>query len=279
MMEIDREALTGLQRIYAEIEGRFAAFLEIPRNSKRAPAEFVQVMLKALEGRQSEARTLKAVTIRLAGMLRVDMKTSPSCAKLVDGIDDALRKQRLAIEAIASKASLDRSMETLALLHRIEEHVEKPLARGRAAPAGLDAMFLPVFELMPITSRSDYTIYVPEICTGFVSLHNSIMCLKPFATTLNTIFTQFDCKFTSFCPGSKPYQFMKTQVYELHAALNSLVPSKINSLVFLVISRFIALFSSFMSALTASAYNGAEQQMKAEFFQLQQSLTRIPPFI
>jgi hypothetical protein len=277
--DIDRETLTVFQRIYSELENRLCAFLEMPKNSKKSPCEFVQIMLKALEARQSDVRILKTLTIRLAAMTHVDMKTGPNPTKLLDALDDLMRKQRLAIEAIAPKAGLNPSMESLALLRRIEEHIEKGPSPSPGAPTGLDEMFAPIFELMPVTSRTDYRVYLPEICSGFLSLHNSVMCLKPFATTLNAIFTQFDCKFASFCPGSKPYQFMKTQVYALHGALNSLVPSKINSLVFLVISRFIALFSSFMSALTASAYNSSDQKMKTEFFQLQQSLTKIPPFI
>jgi uncharacterized membrane protein YidH (DUF202 family) len=98
------------------------------------------------------------------------------------------------------------------------------------------------------------------------------MALKPFASILNNIFSQFDCKLPSFSPGSASYTFLKSQILELQAALNGLVASKMNSLVFLVVSRFVCLFSSLTSALAAAVFDTTNDSMKREFYALQQSV-------
>jgi hypothetical protein len=99
------------------------------------------------------------------------------------------------------------------------------------------------------------------------------MSLKPFASTLNNIATQFNCQFSSFCPGTGPYEFLKSQLFALQTALNNIVPGQINSLVFLVLSRFVELFSSFTAALTAAAFDSSDPAMKNEFYLLQQTLS------
>jgi hypothetical protein len=156
------------------------------------------------------------------------------------------------------------NLEVIAILGKVERVFGQGLA-----PAGLDEMFGPAFDLIPLTSRTDYRQYVPEICHAFVSLHESVMVMKPFASTLNNIFTQFDCKLPSFTPGSTSHEFLKSQVYALHECLNRVSPSKVNSLVFLVLSRFVALISSFMSALAASAMGTGNEKQRIAFYEAQ----------
>jgi hypothetical protein len=273
LLQSGHTAVSNLQQIYDDLETNLARFLDIQRPSSKSPAESVQILISALNSKQSKAKIVKTLTFRLASVLHVDQKQAGSPIKLLDMLEDRIRKERSAIEAIAAKTFIDLSLETLTLLQRIDEKVERPAPVKSAGPSGLDAMLLPIFERIPVTTRADYKVYIPEICTGFLSLHDSIMCMKPFASTLNNIFTQFDCKFSSFAPGSTSYQFMKTQIFALHSSLNSLVPSKINSLVFLVLSRFIALFSAFASALSAAAFENSDESMKNEFFALHHSIT------
>ena len=143
------------------------------------------------------------------------------------------------------------------------------------AKADLDPLFKDVYDLVPVTTRSDPMKYIPEVNNAFISLNNSIMTLKPFASILNEIFSTFDCKFNSFLPGSPPMQTLRQQLMQLHTSLSNVVPAKTNSLVFLVLSRFIALLSSFLSALTALSYSSQDQQAQNFLFNLQQENERL----
>lgn len=105
------------------------------------------------------------------------------------------------------------------------------------------------FDIIAVTSREDPEKYLPEICAGLKNLNESILALKPFAQTLNSISLEFDCTLQSFQPSSKNYASIKEQFQALHSILGSLQPSKINSLVYLILSRFIALLSSLASIL------------------------------
>jgi hypothetical protein len=208
--------------------------------------------------------------LRLAALTRLDPKQERDCAKFLDVIEDNLRKQRRVIESIATQVvkAFDRSADTLPLLNQIESQL--PKRQSQHQPSGIDGLFASVFDLIPVTTRADYRVYVPEICAAFLSLHNSVMALKPFASALNELFAQIEGGLSSLSPGSRCHQVLKTQVHSLHTALNSLTPSRVNSLVFLVVSRFVALFSSFMSALSASAFDEGDQEMKKEFLRSEQ---------
>jgi hypothetical protein len=214
---------------------------------------------------------LRAIHGRLAAVARVDPKQERNCLKLLDLIEDSLRKQRHVIESIATKVAktFDRSVDTLPLLNQIESQLPKRQSQHQQ-PINIDTLFSSIFDLVPVTTRANYLVYIPEMCAAFLSLDNSIMALKPFASVLNEMFAQIDGGLPSFAPGSRTHQVMKSQVYLLHTALNRLTPSKINPLVFLVVSRFVALVSSFMSALSASAFDVGDEEMKKEFFRLDQ---------
>jgi hypothetical protein len=273
----ERESLTDLQKVFADFELNLAKVIEIPKDSKRRPSDVIRLILKTLHNRQIDAKLIRTIHFRLAALLHLDPKKEYDIPKMFDMMEQNIRRQRFVIESIASKVAncRDLSLETLPLLSQIDSQIQGQ--QPQAKVTGLDEMFSSVFDLIPLTTRSDYRVYVPEVCTAFISLHNSVMSLKPFASTLNNIFTQFDGKFASFSPGSKSHQFLKNQLYALHCSLNSLSPSKINSLVFLVVSRFIALFSSFLSTLAALSFDGSNPEMKQEFFRLDQLGLQSPP--
>jgi hypothetical protein len=275
LLHSDQIATANLQRTYNELETVLAKYLDVQHSGQKNHAEFIQTLIRELSSRQTETKTVKTLAFRLAAIIGNESKPTGNPVKLLDILEERIRKERYAIESIAGKVFVDRSFDTPSLLDGIAEWVDHRASAKPSTPGGLDAMLLPIFERIPVTTRADYRVYIPEICTGVLSLHNSIMALKPFASTLNNIFTQFDCKLSSFCPGSAPYQFLKSQISALHSALNSLVPTKINSIVFLVLSRFVALFSLLTSALTASAFDKSDQSMKKEFYALQQALTNV----
>jgi hypothetical protein len=265
-MLAERAGTADALRTYGDLEASAARLLALQRQPQRSRAEFVQTLVAALDARHSDTRVL---AFRIAAILRVEQVPGANPVKLLDALEERIRNERHAIEAIAAKTFVDLSLETLTMLRRIGEAIEREPKKSRHA--GLDTLMLPIFERIPVTTRTDYHVYVPEICTGVLSLHNSIMALKPFASTLNNIFTQFDCKLPSFSPGSASYTFLKCQILALHEALNGLVPSKMNSLVFLVVSRFVGLFTSLTSALAAAVFDTTNDSMKREFYALQQS--------
>ena len=157
----------------------------------------------------------------------------------------------------------------------ISEITKEQASSKYLAKADIDSLFKDVYDLVPVTTRSDPLKYIPEVNNAFISLNNSIMALKPFATTLNEIFASFDCKLHSFLPGSAPCKILRQQIMQLHASLSAVIPSKTNSLVFLVLSRFIALLSSFLSALTALSYSSEDEQAQQFLFSLQQENERL----
>ena len=136
-----------------------------------------------------------------------------------------------------------------------------------------------IFDLVEVSSRTDPNIFVPEICASYTSMSMTITALKPFASILNDIFASFDCKFNSFIPGSAQCKTLKQHVMKLHSSLSSIVPSKINSLVFLILSRFIALLSSFLSALTALSFSPNDMDQKNYLFSIQQENERLNDLI
>ena len=165
------------------------------------------------------------------------------------------------------------------LIERVDKYISditKEQASDKyIAKADIDPLFKDVYDLVPVTTRSDPMKYIPEVNNAFISLNNSIMTLKPFASILNEIFATFDCKFNSFLPGSPAMQTLRQQLMQLHTSLSNVVPAKTNSLVFLVLSRFIALLSSFLSALTALSYSSQDEQAQNFLFSLQQENERL----
>jgi hypothetical protein len=245
-----RERLINLQKTSADFEAAASIFIEIPKGSKKP--DFLKLTIRTLENRQNDSKLLRAIHGRLAALARVEPTQERDCSKLLDVIEDNLRKQRHIIESIATKVvkAFDRFTDTLPLLNQIESQLLKRQSQQQQ-PSGIDPLFASIFDLIPVTTRADCRVYIPEICAAFLSLHNSVMALKPFASALNEMFAQIEGGLSSFSPGSRTHQVLKTQAYSLHMALNSLTPSKVNSLVFLVVSRFVTLFSAFVSALSA----------------------------
>lgn len=100
------------------------------------------------------------------------------------------------------------------------------------------------------TSTEDPYILLPELSDSYALLKSSVDNLKPFASTLNTIFMSFDSNFTCLDPNSPHFSKVRGFVTDMHSTLTSLNASKINNTVFLVLSRFVTLLSSFVSSIS-----------------------------
>jgi hypothetical protein len=266
-MKANNESLASLQRLASDTEMSLMQYLEVAR-LKKGTHEAVRFMLRQLDARRDDATAMQSINARVSEILRIKRAESDIPKQIMNSLNEIaarLAAQEAGIKSLASKVlrCFDvTSMDVTTLLGKLERAMVDD-----GQPKDLDELFGPIFDLIPLTTRSDYRQYIPEICKSFVSLHESVMVMKPFASTLNNIFTQFDCKFASFTPGSKTQQFLKSQIYALHESLNRLVPSKLNSLIFLVLSRFVALLSSFMSALAAAALVTQDEKTRAQFFE------------
>jgi hypothetical protein len=113
----------------------------------------------------------------------------------------------------------------------------------------VNSMFSAVFPIVPISSTSDPRRYIPEICAGMLSLHNSVMALKPFSVNLGEMWTIVDTKSDASNPNSASYNSIRQKTYDLHQCLKRISPTKVNSLVFGVMQKFTTLLSTFFAAI------------------------------
>jgi hypothetical protein len=114
----------------------------------------------------------------------------------------------------------------------------------------INAMFSGVFPVVPISSTSDPKRYIPEVCAGMLSLHNSVMSLKPFSTVLREMCTVVDTKADALNTNSKAFEAINQKILELQLALQGISPAKVNSLVFAVVKNFTTLLSCFFKAIS-----------------------------
>lgn len=148
-------------------------------------------------------------------------------------------------------------LELNTILKRIDDFVEqithKSTNDGEISSNEINKMFESIlrFDAFSQTNKNDPRVYIPEISANYQMLAESITALSPFAQILNNIFKQFDCKIASFNPATESFTFIRDQIYQLHNVINTVGPSKMHSLLFLVLSRFVALLSSFLSTLSS----------------------------
>ncbi|EAY01716.1 hypothetical protein TVAG_317050 [Trichomonas vaginalis G3] len=251
--------ITSIEVINNRFRGVSSA--EEKKTQKMSPQNLVNQTIKMLEKFQDDVE--KRITdLTVLQQKRQDFRI---CLEKVDH----LAHKFIGLEDIDLSTLRDEE-----LCDRCVTFVDK-ITSNQANPQFLSAnelneMFTSVYDLVPVTTRSDPRKYIPEVCAAFISLNNTIIALKPFASILNEIFTTFDCKFSSYIPGSEPAKNLRNQIMRLHSALSQIQPSKINSFVFLIVSRFITLLSSFLSALTAFSYSENDEQAKSFMYALQQ---------
>jgi hypothetical protein len=127
------------------------------------------------------------------------------------------------------------------------EQVTKPSASAEfMSLTDINFLFAGVFSIVQLSSSSDPRRYIPEICAAMISLHHSVMCLKPFSTILADIVQTLD---GNAHPSSAVFEAINKQVLELHGHLKTLSPVKVNSLVFSVLQKSTTLFSALINAL------------------------------
>jgi hypothetical protein len=96
-------------------------------------------------------------------------------------------------------------------------------------------------------------VYVPQFCREFAVMAESIGCLERFAALLADTMAQFNCRLESFTPGTQSFAFIRDRIVALQHLLNEVGSAKIHATVFALLSQFIQLLSSFLSALTAAS--------------------------
>ena len=114
----------------------------------------------------------------------------------------------------------------------------------------INKMFEPIFETLPVTSKVDPHTYIPEFLQQYNLLNNSIEALKPYAAIFNNISSTFDGSPDSLNPKSQNFQYLKTQITQMHNCLNSISAAKTHNLLFLILSRFITLISSIITSIS-----------------------------
>lgn len=149
-------------------------------------------------------------------------------------------------------------IETIDLVLRIgkmvDDIIQSAQHNSKLSKTELDHIFEKVLPMLNPALVQEPIKYLNEICTNYLIYHESFESLNPFAAILNEIVQSFDCKLKSFQPGSNSFTFIRQEVYKMHSTLNQIGPSKVHSLLFLVLSRFVALISSFLSAISSLEY-------------------------
>jgi hypothetical protein len=136
------------------------------------------------------------------------------------------------------------------------------LEMSNAGKLSVNFLFDTAFHHFRPSSTTDPVIYIPEFCREFAVLAESVRCLDSFALILGDIFDNFDCRLESFKPATLSFAFIRNQVLRLQTLLNEISPKPIHRSVFLVLSRFISLSTSFVSAIaTFSVFLGKPQSL------------------
>ncbi|KAK8854276.1 hypothetical protein M9Y10_016835 [Tritrichomonas musculus] len=282
----DKEAINELQKLCLEVESTLSSYNNESSNSKQFSANVtksIRTLLKKLPQKESIKsekenieklnKILKNIESKLLKILNENCEENDrqkNINHLLAKTEERITKDNEFFSSLKKKLNLSNEANYDEILLKISSKKNSMNDNKEE----LEKMFDSVFELVPVTSRSEPSHYIPEFCNAFISLHNSVLSLKPFASILNQIFSEFDCKLQSFKPSSQSFHFIKNQIYNLHSALNNLSPSKVNSLVFLILSRFVALTSSFTAAISAASFNDGDPNMKEEFFQMQMELCK-----
>lgn len=276
-MNQDKESISELQKLCIEVETVLTSYVnngsQASSHSKQSMMpKTIRTLLKKLPQKENSKNRNESELKNF--MKKVESKlcqvTKDECQ------DDKNRQDHIIIMIDKIDAFITSLHSKLSIFNGNFDEILKAIEKSKSNKKveEIDKMFESIFDLVPVTSRTEPSHYIPEFCNAFVSLHNSVLSLKPFASILNQIFSQFDCKLQSFKPSTQSFQFIKNQVYNLHTALNSLAPSKINSLVFLILSRFVALTSSFTAAISSASFDDGDPNMKETFFQMQIELCK-----
>ena len=133
----------------------------------------------------------------------------------------------------------------------LKSYIEaKQMSENAIKIVDVNNMFDHYFDSIAVTSKTDPYTYIPEFLQQYNLLNNSIEALKPFAAIFNNISSTFDSSPDSLNPKSQNFQYLKTQITQMHNCLNSISASKTHNLLFLILSRFITLISSIITGIS-----------------------------
>ena len=237
----------------------------------------IRILLKKLPSKQNNQINnagIKDIEKKLCKI--VQCKETPDKKNVQNHINEVIeliiskmKKNDEFKEAIESKLQLKN-----ATYEKILSTISSISSKNSDLNSRLNQLFGKFFKIIEVTSQSDPSVFVPEIYDAFNTLNESINALRPFASILNNVFNQFDCKYPSFNPVNKQYQLLRKNIYALHSALNNVSASNVNSVVFLVLSRFTALISSFSAAISAASFDERDEKMKSKFYEMEMELSR-----
>jgi hypothetical protein len=264
-----RQELSQLREVLGDVRDALAAFLGRPDGD-------LPEMIAELE----RGGPLAEVETRLTAILGSGESFSGDCRARVHALLEAVQEMVDATAAqIARDADVVKSKATMEMIDRklrryLGREVSPDLAvlgvepvladitelcdqinleMSNAGKLSLNFMFDGVFRLFKPSSVTDPVIYIPEFCCEFAALVESVRCLDAFARILSETVDSFDCRIESFKPASHSFAFIRDQVFRLQSLLNETSPKTIHAPVFAVVSHFVGLLSSFVSALSAQA--------------------------
>ncbi|OHT17042.1 hypothetical protein TRFO_12751 [Tritrichomonas foetus] len=144
--------------------------------------------------------------------------------------------------------------EITIIISRISNFVDqviKMASENEPTPVGaVNEICDKILSTIKETNHVDPLKYLPEVVYNYQIYYDSIEATKPFAEILNTASHIFEKKVSSLAPGTEEYKSLRKEIYKLHNELNEIRLSKVHSALFLVLSRFVALLSAFLSTLS-----------------------------
>ena len=150
------------------------------------------------------------------------------------------------------------NMDINEIISRISNFTDKVIASAMGnTPISIDSVNKNFEDVMPLISehnQNDPVKYLPEISMNYKIYSDSIESLKPFSEILNDIGLLLENKEKrdkAFDSRTENYKELRMNIFKLHDSLNTMRLTKIHSLVFLVLSRFVAIISTFLTALSS----------------------------
>jgi len=109
--------------------------------------------------------------------------------------------------------------------------------------------------IVRFTQSPDPREYIPQMSTSLIQLFRSVQILDLFEKPLQSIFNDFDFKFTSFDSGHIAFSTLRDNVFHLNAVMSHYVTGDIHRSVVKVISQFVSLSSSLFSMIASKYFD------------------------
>ncbi|OHS95817.1 hypothetical protein TRFO_38040 [Tritrichomonas foetus] len=208
----------------------------------------VSHLLDLLESskKSTNIATMKRIENRLCKMLNVQNVNEDDLTNhvfdLLSSLEKQFEKYSVFVKDIKSKLHvLGEGKE------EIDSVSEKVLSTPSQTMPFIEQVriFSDVFDYIPVSSRNDANLFLPEIASAVHGLHESITCLKPFSTTLGSIQDSYNMK--NMNPTNA--ENLMNDINSLKTLFNNLEKKNINALVISTLARFLTLISSLVTMI------------------------------